>query len=119
VDTTEDLSIRVNGEVIMFFEVLDEMIGVSLSNYFYSEVVNDEVEGDGTGNVAEESRGVAGWNVASISKVLDEFDIRESSRLWKTVHTGTYFRKYAIVFYKWPKFVLIHYVFWDGPGWNV
>ena len=90
-DTTEDLSIRVNGEVIMFFEVLDEMIGVSLSNYFYSEVVNDEVEGDGTGNVAEESRGVAGGYVAIVGKGLDQFDVRKSSRLGKTVHASSDF----------------------------
>ena len=75
VDAAEDLSVRIDGEVIMFFEAFDEMIGMGLADDFDSKVVNDKVEGGGTSNVAEKSRGVAGWNVAIIGKVLDQFYI--------------------------------------------
>ena len=70
-DATEDLSVRINGEVIVFFEALDEMVSMGLANDFDSKVINDKVEGGGTGDVAEKTRGVAGGNIAIVIKVLD------------------------------------------------
>ena len=70
-DATEDLSVQINGEVIVFFEALDEMVSMGLANDFDSKVVDAKVEGDGMDDVAEKSRGVAGGNIAIVGKVLD------------------------------------------------
>ena len=75
VDAAEDSAVAVNGEVI----VLNEVIGVSLANNFDSKVINNKVENGGAGDVTEEARCVACWDVAVVCKVLDKFDVCESS----------------------------------------
>ena len=70
-DATEDFAVEIDGDVVVFFEAVDEMVSMGLADYFDSEVVDDKVEGDGTGDVAEKSRGVAGGNIAIFGEVLD------------------------------------------------
>ena len=46
-DTAEDASVPINGEVVFFFQSVDEVVGVGDGAVFYSEVVNNEAETDG------------------------------------------------------------------------
>ena len=70
-EAAEDLAVEIDGDVIVLFEAVDEMVSVGFSDNFDSKVVDDKIEGGGTSDVAEESRGVAGGNIAVIGKVLD------------------------------------------------
>ena len=118
-DAAEDFPFTVDGDVIVFFETVDEMVGVGLANNFDAKVVNDKIEGCGAGDVAEESGGVASGNVAISGEVLDEFDVGESSSLGKTVHACANFGEESIVFDEGSKIVFVHYIIRNGPGGNV
>ena len=94
----ENLTVTVNGDVIVLFEAIDEVTDMGLTDDFYSKVINNKVEKGGVGDVAENAGCVASWDVAVICKVFDKFNVCESSGLGKTIHTGTDFGKDSIVF---------------------
>ena len=118
-DAAEDLAIAVNGDVVVFGEAGDEVVGVDLTDNLDSEVIYDKVEGGGTGDVAEKAWGVASWDVAIVGKVLDKLDVRKAPGLGKAVHSGTDFCKDAAVLDEGSKVIFFHDVIWDGPGWDV
>ena len=118
-DAAEDLAVTIDGDVVVFFEAINEVISVGLADNFDAEVVNNKVENGGAGDVTEKTGRVAGWNVSVVCKVFDQFNVCESSGLGKTVHTSTDFSKDSIVFYEWSEIVFIHDIIWDGPGGDV
>ena len=71
VNATEELAVLVDGDGTVFLQAGDEVVSVSLANDFDAKVIDDKIEGCGTGDVAEKSRGVAGGDVAIIGEVLD------------------------------------------------
>jgi hypothetical protein len=50
----------VGGDGVERLEGVDEVLGVFLTNIFYTEVVDDKGEGDGSSGVAEETGSVGG-----------------------------------------------------------
>jgi hypothetical protein len=58
-DATENLSFAVNCDVIVLFQSVDEMLGVSVTDYHASEIVNYQVEDCGPSDVTEETGSVS------------------------------------------------------------
>ena len=114
-DAAEDFAFTVDGDVVMLLKAGDEMVGMSLANDFDAEVINDEIEGGGTCDVAEEPRGMASWDVAVVGEVFDEFYIGEAASLWKAIHAGADFGEKLFVFDEGAKIVFVHDVVGDGP----
>ena len=114
-DAAEDFAIAIDCYVVVFLEASDEMVGVSLANNFDAKVVNDEIESSGTGDVMEKSRSVPSGNISVVGKMFDEFYIRESPGLRKTIHAGTDLCKELFVLDEGTKVVLFHDVVRDGP----
>jgi hypothetical protein len=95
------------------------VVGVGLTDDFDAKVVDNEVEGCGMGDVAENAWGVADGDVAIVGKVLDKFDVGKSSKLGKTVHTDADFCKDSVIFDEGSEVIFCHDVVWDGPGWDI
>jgi len=76
VDATEDFAISVDGDVVMFLEAVDEVVGVGLAYYFNTEIIDDKIESGWACNVAEKSRSVASGDITIVCEVFDELDVR-------------------------------------------
>ncbi len=112
---TENVAIFVNGGIIMFLKSVDEMFCMSVANEFNAKVINNEIEYGGTSDMSEKARCVASWMVAVICEMFDEFNVRETSRLWEAIHSGADLDEYAVFVDEFFKIVLFHYVRWDCP----
>jgi hypothetical protein len=92
---------------------------MGLTDDFDAKVINNKIEGCGTGDVAEEAWSVAGWDVAVVGKMLDKFDVGESSRLGKAIHTSANLCKDSVVFDEGSEVIFRHDVIGNCPGWDV
>ena len=89
---------------------------MGVANKFNTKIINDEIEDCGASDMSEKARCMPSWMVAVVGKVLDEFDVRKTSRLWEAVHSGANFDKYAVFVDEWFEIIFLHNVGWNCPS---
>jgi hypothetical protein len=57
-----------------------------LDNIIDTKIVDHKAEGNGTGDVHEEARGVGQLDIAIFGKVEDQVIIGQDAGLWKAIH---------------------------------
>ena len=83
---TEEITVPVHYRVVTFLEVEDEVVYVLVVDILNTEVIDNKVEGDGIGEVFEETKGETNWDITTGGKVSDEFFVCNAACLWETVH---------------------------------
>ena len=78
-DTAENLSFAVNRDVIVLFQSVDEMLGVSVTDYHASKVIDYQVKDCGPSDVTEDTGSVSGREVSIFCKMLDELDVSHTT----------------------------------------
>ena len=89
------------------------MLGVVFSDVFYSKVVDDEGESDGSRSVSKEAGSVGSGDVAVGAEVLGKALIGEDAGLRKAVHAFADFGHDVVVVDEGSQLVLLHDVRWD------
>ena len=77
----------VDGDLVVFGENRDQVVGILFANILDPKVINNEGKHDGSGGVPEEAGGVAGFNKTSRKELADELFVGKVGGLGKAVHS--------------------------------
>ena len=119
VETTEFGAGPVDGDLVVFGENRDQVVGILFANILDPKVIDYEGKHDGPGGVSEEARGVAGFDKTSRKELADELFVGKVGGLGKAVHSTVNADVNKTIVGKGQEVVFINETLRKGREWNL
>jgi len=119
VEATEFSAGPVDGDLVVFGENGDEVVGILFANILDPKVINNEGKHDGFGGVPEEAGGVAGFDKPSREELADELFVGKVGGLGKAVHSTINADVNKTIVGKGQEVVFVNETLGKGREWNL